>query len=285
MLKPIIYTFLSLLLLTFSACSDGDGGRTTGLPSGGDAPLGGGDDDNTGGGGGGDIDYNDGTYDCNDDAPLQFRAIVRDFSKDSSSGAIVNPDFVTNLGFEASDKGLVNSTLTDGKPTLAKPNSITSSTVENFNQWYTTIPNVNMEFEKFIDLTQDPITGSWIYDTDRFFPLGNNEGYGTQGDADLGGVPQNFRFTTEFHMVFTYYEMQNFSFRGDDDVWVFINGSLVIDLGGIHSPEAGSINLDTLGLTPGEKYPMDIFHAERNPTGSNFRIETNIDCIKAIEID
>ncbi len=98
-------------------------------------------------------------------------------------------------------------------------------------------------------------------------------------------LQRNFRFSTEISMLFTYETGQVFTFRGDDDVWVFIDDLRVIDLGGIHSPELGSINLDTLGLTPGEKYPMVLFHAERNPTGSNFRIETNIECIEPPVID
>ncbi len=36
--------------------------------------------------------------------------------------------------------------------------------------------------------------------------------------------------------------------------------------------------MDSLGLTLGETYPMDIFHAERHTNESNFRIETTIQC-------
>ena len=55
-----------------------------------------------------------------------------------------------------------------------------------------------------------------------------------------------------------------------------------IDLGGLHQPATGTINLDavasTVGISVGDLVPMDIFQAERHTVLSNFRIETTIDC-------
>lgn len=56
---------------------------------------------------------------------------------------------------------------------------------------------------------------------------------------------------------------------GDDDVWVFINNKLAVDLGGIHGPVSESINLDSLEIVVGETYPIKIFHAERRTIGTN----------------
>jgi fibro-slime domain-containing protein len=48
--------------------------------------------------------------------------------------------------------------------------------------------------------------------------------------------------------------------------------------------EAGTIDFDAqaaeLGIEPGGSYSMDIFHAERHTTASNFRFETNISCFR-----
>jgi fibro-slime domain-containing protein len=73
-----------------------------------------------------------------------------------------------------------------------------------------------------------------------------------------------------------------FSFRGDDDIWVFIGGKLAVDLGGTHLAAPAYVNLDNitdkngLPLVDGEEYPIDIFFCDRRTTMSNVRIKTNM---------
>lgn len=66
---------------------------------------------------------------------------------------------------------------------------------------------------------------------------------------------------------------------------MFINDRLAIDLGGLHPSQSDEVSLDeaagALGITRGGVYPLDLFHAERHTSESNFRIDTNlqfVDC-------
>ena len=95
------------------------------------------------------------------------------------------------------------------------------------------------------------------------------------GDSTIGR--HNYGFTMKIQAQFEYVEGQYFEFLGDDDVWVFINNRLVVDIGGQHTAMAGKVNLDTLGLTVGETYPFHIFYAERHKLESNFKMRTSID--------
>lgn len=107
-----------------------------------------------------------------------------------------------------------------------------------------------------------------------------------------------------------------FDFTGDDDVWVFIDGVLVLDLGGIHQALDGSINFatgeitygktqshgsqpagtidqafkeagETWDSTPYKTHHLSFFYLERGDGGSNCKIKFNLPVkpSKAIDIE
>jgi fibro-slime domain-containing protein len=104
-------------------------------------------------------------------------------------------------------------------------------------------------------------------------------GYNWLMEEEVTGkeVMHNFFFTTEITYWFTYEEDETaiLNFTGDDDVWVFVNGQLAVDLGGLHPPEDGSVTIDrahSFGMKDGSVYRINIFHAERKVEGSSFKL-------------
>ena len=168
---------------------------------------------------------------------------------------------------------------TEGELRGASTGGIVSA--NTFDQWYRDVPGVNLSKPLAITLVLDD-NGNYVFDDtldplyverDGFFPI-DDELFGNSP----GWPDHNFHFTFELHIECEYDPgaEQFFRFIGDDDVFVFVNHQLVIDLGGVHAAESQLVDMNRLNLTPGETYRIDFFFAERHRTRSNFRIETNI---------
>ncbi|MDX9910700.1 MAG: fibro-slime domain-containing protein [Phycisphaerales bacterium] len=153
---------------------------------------------------------------------------------------------------------------------------------ESFASWYRDTPGVNTSIRVPIVMQRQHNSNIYVFDSavaepyktrGGFFPI-DGQGYG-----NYSSTGHNFHFTTELATQFVYDADAGsvFKFAGDDDVWVYIDDKLVIDLGSVHGKREQYLDLSRLDwLEDGRAYTLRVFHAERKTNQSNFRIETSL---------
>ncbi len=245
--------------------------------------------------------------------PLTIPVIYRDFrSNDTSDPAspLFSPDFNNpndsnlTIAFDITEDFLD----AEGRPALSGENLYVSGSTnegpphstESFAQWYRTSPapdpqgNLEVVGELVLESIGANVYRSPNATSTSFFPLDDAAlaplawpSELTFGETIFGG--HNFGFTTEVHYFFVYQGDEVLSFSGDDDLWVFVDGFLCLDVGGLHPSksdvmsfadpaQANSAKQDTIvsdckaRLTPGSVYEAAIFHAERHTNASNFSL-------------
>ena len=133
-------------------------------------------------------------------------------------------------------------------------------------------------------------------DESGFYPL-EDLGYEQPGlltaTSKVNNGAKNGSFTLRGESQFVYKEASNlyFTFTGDDDVYMYINGVLALDLGGAHGRNSKTVNLNDLdatkyGLKEGQVATFTFFYMERCSDASTFGIETNMELVqRAINVE
>jgi fibro-slime domain-containing protein len=230
--------------------------------------------------------------------PLRLPVVYRDFKGFDQPGG--HPDFQRFIG--AGEPGIAAATLDmQGKPAhvmgtrrLTVNGDPGFTDKDYFALWWRDDPAYNQTFTEQLTFTRAGAGTNYQFGATPFFPL-ENRGFGTyMGTAYAGGGFRNFHFTSEVRHWFEYRGNERLDFTGDDDVFVFINKRLAVDLGGVHMAVTGRVTLDAttgagrvcdllspcaitertvdLGLVVGSVYEMVVFQAERRTDQSNYRL-------------
>lgn len=136
----------------------------------------------------------------------------------------------------------------------------------SFSSWFKDVPGVNMS--AVFPLTVNVVNGAWSFDGDLRTQFSSMQGYG--GNKVFG-------YTFELEASFSYNSAANdtITVGADDCLWVYVDGKLVIDLGGAHDFAEQTINLNRLGwLSDGQQYNLKIFYAERRKGDSRLKVVT-----------
>jgi fibro-slime domain-containing protein len=218
-----------------------------------------------------------GACDAPQPRPPVLQAIVRDFWE-SHEDFEIELDY-SQPGAGGPEPGIVEFDLgPDDKPVYQSLTPRTPSTTgrANFDQWYRDRFNEGINYPAPLPLQLEVspnVPGFFVYHDDDFFPI-DGQLFGNETNV------HNYHFTLEARGTFEYRGGEIFSFTGDDDMWVFVNRRLAIDLGGLHEPRSASVELDSIaashGLFVGNLYTLHFFFAERHTVQSTFNIETSI---------
>ena len=101
------------------------------------------------------------------------------------------------------------------------------------------------------------------------------------------GVPHNnyfgMNFAVQFELVEDYVGPLNYLFFGDDDMWVFLDGQLVCDIGGVHSSVGEYVNLwDYIEKGTAGTHTLSFFYTERGASGSSCYMQFTLPSVSSV---
>lgn len=231
-------------------------------------------------------------YTTHKNYPISDYPPHKDFSQDKY---LRDCGILDNSGVpKASGKMLYDKLDVDNKPVALKNPICLMDNGIYYNSWYRDTENsirvpIQLKFNKVDDvLLNGKLIPKYRYENNYFWPIDNDGWKSKSGESYELAVgndhkQHNFHFTLEMSLEAIFIPGTSFKFRGDDDLWVFINGIIAMDLGGLHASIDGEIKMSNsesfmkkYNLTVGQPFNFRLFFAERCTTASRFIVETTI---------
>lgn len=171
-----------------------------------------------------------------------------------------------------------------------------------------TLSSVNGANLDGLEYFNNPVTGTTVYDhiwTNNFWPMDGRPGKdGLTGDyMDRGkyvgsdgnqlyppsddGLDHNnmfgMQYSIEFELTEDYVGPLEYYFFGDDDMWVFLDGRLVCDIGGVHSSVGAYVNLwDYIAKGDAGKHTLKFYYTERGLSGSTCYMQFTLPSVSSV---
>lgn len=120
---------------------------------------------------------------------------------------------------------------------------------DNFYRWFHEVEGLSKYYPgevTFQKVASDTSSSVYTFGRDGTFPLDNVD-FSKDDEATQQGHNYHFSSHLSIPIKISADGKEMFEFSGDDDVWVFLNGQLVLDIGGLHEKLNGSFIINTDG--------------------------------------
>ncbi len=128
----------------------------------------------------------------------------------------------------------------------------------------------------------DPKTGGG---TKTYYTGNKKDSFPASDDGIAHNNLFGMYYKINFEIPENYIGPLDYFFFGDDDLWVYVDGEKVIDLGGVHSSWGAYVDLSGKGLEKGKSHTLEVFYTERGLSGSTCYMEFNLPKVSGISTD
>jgi len=172
-----------------------------------------------------------------------------------------------------SARSMCGAVIVDQRGTAGGSSAAAVTSEVTFGEWFQDVLGANLSMPHTITLARN---AAGVYESvNRPFHPADDRLFGNEEDAHN----YNFTFEARFRFVFRQCQGQFIRLGGSDDIYLFLDNGLVIDLGGIAHGREQLIELDRLNLVDGEEYAGALFYAHRHGDDASLTISTNIELI------